>query len=353
VPEDTIDVDTVERGEWSKCLSSFADASIYQTWDYVPCVFPDERVTRLVLRRGDEVVAMAQGRIVTLPLVARGIAHFYWAPVWRKKGGGDDPRVLERLLSAVKDEYAAKRRLLVRLVPNVLCDEGRLFTDALDGAGFKRVESIRPHRTMVLDITPSPDGIRKGFAQKWRNCLNRSQRNNLEMTAGTSQKQYGEFLSLYDELMGRKNFDTSVDARRWGAFEEALPEPEKMRVLIARREGRAVAAAVFSTVGEKGIYLLGASNEEGLKLQGAYLLQWRAIEMMREAGCSLYDLGGIDPEENPGVYHFKAGLKGRDVTHVGTYEYCDSALSRSVVAVGEKLRTIKIRLVGRRSPHGN
>jgi len=75
-----------------------------------------------------------------------------------------------------------------------------------------------------------------------------------------------------------------------------------------------------------------------MKTKGSYLLQWRAIQWLKGKGCRWYDLGGINPETNPGVYHFKAGLSGIDVHHIGIYESCNNFLSSQLVRWGERVR---------------
>jgi len=62
--------------------------------------------------------------------------------------------------------------------------------------------------------------------------------------------------------------------------------------------------------------------------------------MAREAGCQFYDLGGIDPEKNPGVYHFKKGMGGEDVTVPGPFEFYPGGLRRILVSSCEKVYTI-------------
>ena len=97
-------------------------------------------------------------------------------------------------------------------------------------------------------------------------------------------------------------------------------------------------ALVYSITGNSGIYLLGASNMEGRRLRSAYLLQWKVIEQLKQQGMRYYDLGGIDPDANPGVYDFKSGLGGKEVSHIGRYEACRNPLSRVAVNLTEKFR---------------
>jgi lipid II:glycine glycyltransferase (peptidoglycan interpeptide bridge formation enzyme) len=68
------------------------------------------------------------------------------------------------------------------------------------------------------------------------------------------------------------------------------------------------------------VYLLGATNEDGLRLNASYFLQWSVIQYAKSQGCNRYDLGGIDPVGNPDVYRFKQRMGGEDVSSAGPYE---------------------------------
>ncbi len=69
--------------------------------------------------------------------------------------------------------------------------------------------------------------------------------------------------------------------------------------------------------------------------KASYLLQWHTIQQARQRGCRWYDLGGIDPLGNPGVYHFKQGLGGQDVCAPGPFELRPAGLRRHIVRTGE------------------
>ncbi len=121
---------------------------------------------------------------------------------------------------------------------------------------------------------------------------------------------YRTFCRMYKQMRKRKTFETTVDVEEFGRIQQDLPESHRMQVLICEDNGVPVAGLVASAMGDSAIYLLGATSDEGLKSKGAYLLQWTLIKWLKERGVRWYDLGGIDPEGNPGVYHFKRGLSG-------------------------------------------
>jgi hypothetical protein len=59
------------------------------------------------------------------------------------------------------------------------------------------------------------------------------------------------------------------------------------------------------------------------------------ILWLKENGFRWYDLGGIDPEGNPGVYSFKRGFSGIDVCQLTPLVACDNAVSSAVVRVSK------------------
>jgi len=111
-----------------------------------------------------------------------------------------------------------------------------------------------------------------------------------------------------------------------------------MIVLICEHEGKPVSGLVCSPMGDSAIYLLGATNDDGMKLKASYLAQWTMIRRLKERQIRFYDLGGIDPETNPGVYHFKSGLSGADSSHIGSFRACDNPFSKALVTKGQAMR---------------
>jgi hypothetical protein len=111
-----------------------------------------------------------------------------------------------------------------------------------------------------------------------------------------------------------------------------------MNILICKDKDIPVAGLVASAMGDSAIYLLGATSDAGLNAKGAYLLQWTMISWLKELGIKSYDLGGIDPVGNPGVYHFKKGFSGADICQIEPHAASSSAVSSGMVTVGSAMR---------------
>jgi lipid II:glycine glycyltransferase (peptidoglycan interpeptide bridge formation enzyme) len=332
-----IEIDRITRAEWSAVLRDFADASIYQAWSYGAVRWGEKNLSHLILKRDDQILGLAQAAIRSVPLFKAGIAYVPWGPIWRRKDEETDPRVFQILVGGLKEEYAGRRKLQLRIAPNVVDADAPGFREFLDHEEFRPSGKI--YRTLVLDLKPSLMDLRKGLDQKWRNQLNRSEKNGLQIVEGTSDELYASFRRLYEEMVARKGFETFVDVDEFGRIQAELEDASKMMVMLCLVDNEPVAGLVGSAIGDTGIYLLGATNDAGMKAKGSNLLQWRFIEWLKERDCRWYDLGGIDPEGNPGVYHFKSGVSHNSVHHVGQFEICNNYLSSFAVSLEVGIRS--------------
>jgi hypothetical protein len=331
-----VEVDRATPAEWSKMLDLFDDANIYQTSAYGGVRWGEKNLSRLVLKRDGEVLGMAQTRIIHPTPLKFGMAYLRWGPLWERHGLPLDPEVPTHMARAIEDEYINKRKLFLRILPNAFAGSSRATTMQ---AAFCRLtpeplEAGNTYRTFVLDLSPSLDELRKSLDPKWRNKLSGAEKNNLKVVAGNGREEYRTFLQVYSQMRKRKTFETTVDTDEFGHIQEALAESKRMRILICEDKGVPVAGLVATAMGDSAIYLLGATSDDGLSSKGAYLLQWTLIQWLKGNGIRWYDLGGIDPDGNPGVYSFKRGFSGADVCQINPLVACESAVSSAIVKAG-------------------
>lgn len=345
--------DSVNKGEWYKIIPRFSDANIYQTWDYDAVRCGEKNVSHLVLRAQDGIVAAAQLRIVRIPILGVGAAYVRWGPFWQRRNQQTpDPAIFNLALRAMRNEYVCRRGLILRIFP-ILFDDGYCsYGDVLRQEGYIPVYGEARDRTLIVDITPQIDVLRKKLDQKWRNCLNKAERNGLEVIEGTDDALFAEFIGIYHSLLERKKFQEPNDINEFRMIQRNLPSDYKMRIFICRSSGTNSAGIICATIGDTGVYLFGATNEQGMTDKGSYLLQWKAIEWMKANGCRSYNLNGINPSTNPGSYHFKAGLSGKngkDVHYIGRFDCYPgptaAKLARAADAVLPRIKQMRNRLV--------
>jgi Acetyltransferase (GNAT) domain len=331
-----VEVDRVTRAEWSEMLDLFDDANLYQTWSYGGVRWGERNLSHLVLKRRGEVLGMAQLRIIRPTLFKFGIAYLRWGPLCERRGRPLDPEIPICMAGALEQEYVDKRRLLLRILPNAFAESPRA---AVIKPAFRRFTPEPPvadniYRTLILDLARPLEELRKGLDKKWRNLLTSAEKKGLIVLAGSGSDEFRAFCLIYNQMRKRKTFETTVDVEEFGRIQQELAESHRMRVLICEDGGVPVAGLVASAMGDTAIYLLGATSDDGLNSRGAYLLQWTLIKWLKENGFRWYDLGGIDPERNPGVYHFKRGLSGSDVYQISPLVACSSVVSSAIVRAG-------------------
>jgi len=120
------------------------------------------------------VLALADVRVKSIPLLGTGIAYINGGPLVRRDDGCDAER-LGKALSALQTEYVHRRGLLLRVAP----PPGWVEWSAAQCAefitrGFGPSEHMRAHRTILLSIDRPLDDVRRGLSQKWRNNLKRA-----------------------------------------------------------------------------------------------------------------------------------------------------------------------------------
>ena len=339
-PGYSAEVDVVDEALWYRILEGFNDANIYQTWAYDAVRGGQGSISHVVIKKDDTVVAAAQARTVRMPLIGAGIAYVRWGPMWRSRSLAPHADGFRQAVRALRNEYACKRGLVLRLRPVLFRGIDADFVRILEEEGYSAGPEV-PDRTIRLDLTRTTDELRNGMRPHWRRYLKVAEKNNLELVDGCDDALFEEFIGIYRELVSRKAFAEPNDIREFRAIQKRLPENIRMRILLSRAEGKLCSGLICSAIGDTAIYLYGATSNAGLKSRGSYLLHWKLIEWLKEKGIATYDLHGINPATNPGTYKFKAdlcGSNGQDVQFLGQFDTHTSVLSHSCVSVGDGLR---------------
>lgn len=337
------EVDTVDEAAWYEVIERFDDASIYQTWAYDEVRCGRDNISHLLLKKNNEVIAAAQSRIVKVPFLKIGIAYVRWGPLWRRKDIEADPDVFRQAIRALRNEYASRRGLVLRLYPALFHKESSCLAPVLFEEGFTLQPQQKPDQTIILDVSRPLEDLRKGLRSHWRRNLKAAEKNELEVIETSDVRSFQQFVPMYKEMVGRKKFLEPNDIEEFLNIQQRLPDRFKMKIMLARAGGETCAGLISSAIGQTAIYLFGATSDAGLKRRGSYLLQWRLVEELNQSGLKAYDLHGIDSIRNPGTYRFKADLcgdNGREESFLGKFQSRGSLFSDWFVAFAEGARTM-------------
>jgi hypothetical protein len=296
--------------EWSKVVAPFADLSLMQCWAYAEAKarIGPWRVERGVFYDGQHQVGAFQALIRSLPLVGGGLVWINRAPLWRL--GGETPeQPLVAMMAELRAHYADRGRMYLRLAPPA--PEGKLGPGALGEAGLSPAGTLG-WSSAVLDLTSPLEDLRKGLRQKWRNCLNKAERLQVEVRSGGGEALFAAFLESHALRSADYGYATSVTAGLLEALQGLLPEGRKLEAFLAYQKEVAVGSVLIAKYGDACEYLAGHSSAEGRRLNTGQLLLWRAVAAMKEQGFRRFDLGGMDKVlSSRGIYRFKDGLGGK------------------------------------------
>jgi len=316
-------IESVGRDEWIMLAARFCDRNYRQGWAYGELLAQKRKASSNHIKflggRGGEIIGLADVRFKRAPLLG-GIAYISGGPLTRLNSTQD----LEHLgacLDALRRQFVEKEGLILRVQGSMGDPEWNRASAACFAAhGFSPASQGTPYRTVVVDLQPPLADIRSKLAQKWRNCLNKAQRTNPIPETSSRVEDFDRFTKLFDQFVGRKGFSVDLGADFFREVQRQAAPAEALTLTTIQVDGKLVAGHMASFQGDTCVYLLGATTDEALKTNAAYLLQWNVIEQAKARGLRWYDLGGIDPAENPGVCHFKCGMSGTEMTAPGPFE---------------------------------
>ena len=333
-------VDKHSAAEWDRIIQCFDDANIYQTSSYAQANVGGGSISRLVVLRDDRPIAAALLRIVKIRPFLKGIAYVRWGPMWRT-GGMVDRGFFHEGVRALMHEYVERRGFVLRIRPFIYEDETASFHDRiLQDEGCLPLSRWPREKTLRIDLRPPLEELRKGLDQKWRNQLNSSEKNELTIIEGTHDELFNRLAPIHEELMERKNISGIATVKPFREIQAKLAEDMRMRVVLVEHRGEVCAGLIISTIGKTGVLLVQASSMLGRQMKASYLVQWRAMQVLKAAGCEYYDLGGINSETNPGTYLYKKGLcgkNGQELLYLNQYEVHRGKISRFLLAIIDAL----------------
>ena len=339
-----------DEPRWRTLLEGFEDANLYQTWTYDGVRQGERNLCHCVVSRSGRVVAAAQARVLQLAPLPAGAAYVRWGPLWRRADALPDPGDLRMALRALRNELVLRRGLFLRVFPLAFESDDVDYSSILHEEGFTPSPGEVPQRTLLVSLQPSLEETRKNFDHKWRNCLSKAERNGLVYSAGSDDRFFHAFMELYRALLHRKQFKEPNDINEFREMQRRLPDSLKMMVFLTGAGDDPSCGGVCTAIGATGVYLFGACNDAGLKTNGSYLIQWKAIQWLKEQGCRWYNLNGVNPDANPGTYHFKAGIAGKsglDTRYLGRFDAYAGSATATIVSAANRAALSARRAVAR------
>ena len=218
--------------------------------------------------------------------------------------------------------------------------------------GFKKVRSVQPSNTVIVDLQDDEEVLLAAMHQKTRYNIRLATKHGVEIR----EAEYGNahllkhdkelFWRILSETASRDNFHTH-EKNYYDKMIEVLSEKKRsgctVKLMFAVRNGEALAAGLFAYYGDTVTYLHGASLSSERKYMAPYLLHWEVMRNAKEKGYKRYDLWGVAPENSEdhpwaGITRFKKGFGGNQVGYLGTWELPTSSVWYKLYRLAKRLR---------------
>lgn len=170
-----------------------------------------------------------------------------------------------------------------------------------------------PAQTSVVDLSVGEQALWNGFSSNWRNNVRSAERSNLHVGEAGDAGTIREFVAECGRLSAAKDFRyQGSEPLLCSLLQDSGSRKVVAKLYSASLENRFRGGLLVMIVG-RTMQLVFSAAERGVPSPGR-LLQWTAMKAAMNANVTRYDLGGMDPEGNPGVYEFKRQLRGKLLT---------------------------------------
>lgn len=238
-----------------------------------------------------------------------------------------DVEALRTLLPQLAEAARRDGTFLLKIEPEL--PENPQNQAALEALGLIHAGRIQnSSSTILLDISGTPEELMARLPSRARNTIRRGEKQGVQVEAAPPQEaSYERMWTLWQQVVADQGIFTRDRASHVGTW-RAFCEAGTGQLFFATHEGRDIAGAFVTVVGEVANYREGASVRERPVRGAAQYLQYVAMRWAQDRGAAVYDMCGtphstrVDDPEDPlhGVGGFKRGFSKEVTDYVGAYD---------------------------------
>jgi lipid II:glycine glycyltransferase (peptidoglycan interpeptide bridge formation enzyme) len=212
--------------------------------------------------------------------------------------------------------------------------------------GFRRAAAdIQPPSTVLVSLAGDEEELLARMKRKTRYNVRLASKRGVSTTV-SAEPDLGRWYRLYRETAERDRIAIHSEAyyRRLFELAEHIDGAPRLFLVEAFHEGEYLAGNIIALYRGTATYMYGASSNRKRNLMPSYAVQWASMRLAGEEGCSVYDLFGIPPAEDPshpmhGLYRFKTGFGGEIIHRCGGWDAPVSGLRYAGFRLAEAVRS--------------
>lgn len=310
--------DAASREEWDDFIKSHEEANFLQSWDFYEFhKSRGKKIVRRIIEKDGKIVGAYAGVVET---AKRGrYLAIAGGPIldWKNR------EVVDAVFSDIKEMGQRENCVFVRVRPQLPLSEKSL--GLMKELGLKRAPMyLSVEYAGILNLRKSDEEILMGASQGFRRKLRKAAKNEIEITAETSDEAINEFCKL-EKLHAERQKYVAFSSDFLRKQFEAFREGEEVIIYTARKDGEILAMNFMIFYGPEASYHYGVSSELGTKYSAAPLLHLKAMEEARRRNCIRYNLWGIVGTEEKnhrfyGVSEFKRSFGCEELKYTPAHD---------------------------------
>ena len=309
---------------WKIFFKKCQKTNILQSWEYGVA---KERCSRwkavrfLILNDKKETVGLIQALVISVPFLG-GIVRVNRGPILLDNNSISESNVeVFDMISAVLKEFQRNHWWIVQIAPNVnKTDFGVL---RLKDFGLTKLK-LPSYASGLINLSVEESSLLSSLKKKWRYYLKQGQK--ISFKIDRSQGGSGQIellLNKYKKLQEDKEF-SGLSSSLISELARQSSEEWGFSLFVAnendyQKDDDPLGMLVSVRHGDTATYLIGLTNNKGRSFQINYVLLWRAILHSKHAGCTWFDIGGLDSTTPEGIRHFKSGVNSEAYGLIGEW----------------------------------
>jgi lipid II:glycine glycyltransferase (peptidoglycan interpeptide bridge formation enzyme) len=264
---------------------------------------------------------------------------------------GPDVATVEDIpgIAAANAEFVKRAKLgvfAIKIEPDIILSEDA--QRVIEGAGLVKTHNLQPNdSTALLDIAPEENQLLRNLHSRGRNAVRRAIREGVEVHNAEPTEE--NFRAMYGLMTTTVEAKSQVRVREYEYYQKFWTnfiDRGQGRLLFVYEDGVPSVGAFVINYGRKGTYKDGGSLQKRSQYGDSHLVQWTAINQVKELGCTEYDFCGTPPSDklkdtsNPfhGLGLFKTSFSKTVTDFVGCYDQVISPLKyKAWMAAGERV----------------
>lgn len=304
----------LDKLTWNNYLSNFDEISYFQSFEYGE-YFREIgwNVSRLIVEDNDSIKLLAQ------IFIKKRFGIFI---IWIPGGPIGDLESNEKFFIDYLKENFKYFYIKFNSVAKYINNDFLYFKKPIFNQTTEKKMELKIYRNFVDNYSR--------FSKNWRHNYNRSIKKNL-IYGSIENIDYHDLYKIYEEMTKIKNINIYFHKEN---IKHLINKCKSSLIYFhCTKDNNLLSARLLGFINENAFDLIAATNKEGRKYYASYFLFTKIFEDFNKKKIKKYDLSGVDPIRNAGVYNFKKGLGSKLINCIGEWDYSNLPFFRILISL--------------------